>query len=121
VLERSGWRFVRIRGSQFFRDPDAAMKHVFETLFEFGILPEGSLEPAQPAQTTSDLVHRVRRRASEILRQKDEPLEKRKRDKRKRKLRFGKIPPWVHDKNESSCDLDGGVSFCFRTCAGRTE
>lgn len=36
VLERIGWRFARIRGSQFFRDPDAAMKPVFETLSDFG-------------------------------------------------------------------------------------
>jgi hypothetical protein len=74
VLERSGWRFVRIRGSQFFRNPDAAMNDVFETLFELGILPEGNLEPAQPAQTTSDLVERVRTRASELLRHRDEAL-----------------------------------------------
>lgn len=32
VLERVGWRFVRIRGSQFFRDPELAMKPVFERL-----------------------------------------------------------------------------------------
>ncbi|MGI9861921.1 DUF559 domain-containing protein [Moorella naiadis] len=28
ILERLGWRFVRIRGSHFFRDPDGAMQVV---------------------------------------------------------------------------------------------
>jgi len=68
VLERSGgWRFVRIRGSQFFRDQDTAMKHVFETLSELGIPPEGNTDFTEQAATTSNLVDRVRRRASEIL------------------------------------------------------
>jgi very-short-patch-repair endonuclease len=68
VLERVGWRFVRIRGSQFFRDPDSAMKPVFETLSELGIQPEGDAEFSCPP-TPSDLVDRVKRRASEILRE----------------------------------------------------
>jgi very-short-patch-repair endonuclease/DNA polymerase III delta prime subunit len=72
VLERVGWRFVRIRGSQFFRDPDSAMKPVFETLSEFGILPEREVEFPKRASTTSDLVDRVKRRAAEILREMDE-------------------------------------------------
>lgn len=40
ILERLGWRFVRIRGSHFFRNPDAAMKAVFERLRAAGISPE---------------------------------------------------------------------------------
>ena len=68
VLERVGWRFVRIRGSQFFRDPDSAMKPVFETLSELGIQPEGDAE-FSCTPTPSDLVDRVKRRASEILRE----------------------------------------------------
>src|SRR5260370_3095729 len=67
VLERVGWRFVRIRGSQFFRDPDSAMKPVFETLSEIGILPERDEEFSTMAHSTSDLVDRVKRRAAEIL------------------------------------------------------
>ena len=68
VLERVGWRFVRIRGSQFFRDPDSAMKPVFETLSELGIQPEGDAE-FSCSPTPGDLVDRVKRRASEILRE----------------------------------------------------
>ena len=71
VLERVGWRFVRIRGSQFFRNPDSAMKPVFETLSELGIQPEGDAEFSLPP-TPSDLVDRVKRRATEILRELNE-------------------------------------------------
>jgi very-short-patch-repair endonuclease len=70
VLERVGWRFVRIRGSQFFRDPDSAMKPVFETLLELGIQPEGDAEFSLPP-APSDLVDRVKRRATEILHEMD--------------------------------------------------
>lgn len=72
VLERVGWRFERIRGSHFFRDQDAALKPVFETLSEMGILPEGEAEC--PPAPSSDLVDRVKRRSAEILRGMDTPF-----------------------------------------------
>ena len=40
ILERLGWQFERIRGSAFYRDPDGAMKPVFDRLHDLGILPE---------------------------------------------------------------------------------
>jgi hypothetical protein len=40
VLERLGWQFVRIRGSAFYRDGDAAMRPVFDRLVELEIPPE---------------------------------------------------------------------------------
>lgn len=39
VLERLGWQFVRIRGSAFYRDPEAALRRVFDRLRELGIEP----------------------------------------------------------------------------------
>jgi very-short-patch-repair endonuclease/DNA polymerase III delta prime subunit len=56
VLERLGWQFVRIRGSAFYRDPDAALRRVFDRLSELGIEPieegEEAPEVAAPAQST---------------------------------------------------------------------
>ncbi|QSO48881.1 AAA domain-containing protein [Alicyclobacillus mengziensis] len=49
ILERLGWRFVRIRGSQFFRNPDLAMRPVYERLEALGIPPEG-IPPAGMAK-----------------------------------------------------------------------
>jgi hypothetical protein len=66
VLERVGWRFIRIRGSAFYRNPDTAMASVFEKLRQAGIVPLSVDAPCAP-QNESELVERVRRRAAEIL------------------------------------------------------
>ena len=67
-LERLGWRFVRIRGSEYFRDPEAALKPLFKRLTELGIEPVGaSLGATSTTDDTADeLLERVRRRAAEI-------------------------------------------------------
>lgn len=40
-LERSGWQFARVRGSDFYRDPQAAMLPVWSELERLGIQPGG--------------------------------------------------------------------------------
>ena len=70
ILERLGWCFVRIRGSAFFRDPDAAMKPVFARLVELEIPPEGvkkadAMEESQGDSLRASLV----RRAEALLRE----------------------------------------------------
>jgi very-short-patch-repair endonuclease len=63
VLQRLGWEFVRIRGSVFFRDPDAATAPVFIKLDQLGIEPLGeSLASPEP----SKLVERIRRQAETL-------------------------------------------------------
>jgi very-short-patch-repair endonuclease len=47
VLERLGWKFVRIRGSAFYRSPEEAMKPVFERLSELGIPATGQAQQEQ--------------------------------------------------------------------------
>ncbi|MGI5163389.1 AAA domain-containing protein [Spirillospora sp. CA-253888] len=39
ILERLGWRFWRVRGSAFYRDPDTAMSSLWPLLDELGITP----------------------------------------------------------------------------------
>ncbi|MEI9948322.1 MAG: AAA domain-containing protein [Pseudomonadota bacterium] len=70
TLERLGWRFARIRGTEFFRDPDAAMAPVFEALERQGIPPElSSTSCDEPAPGKGgELRERVIRRASELRR-----------------------------------------------------
>jgi very-short-patch-repair endonuclease/DNA polymerase III delta prime subunit len=41
ILERLGWRFVRIRGSQFFRNPNQTMEAVYAKLRSLDIPPVG--------------------------------------------------------------------------------
>lgn len=66
MLERVGWRFARIRGSEFFRNPEAAMKPVFDWLERSGIQPEASSGP-YPLPENDELRERVIRRAAELL------------------------------------------------------
>jgi len=69
VLERMGWIFTRIRGTEFLRNPDRAMKPVFEKLQFLEISPDGTKQKAsREAQTPSDLIERVIRRAEELRR-----------------------------------------------------
>ncbi len=68
VLERLGWTFIRIRGSQFFREPDVVMSSVLNRLFAFGIEPVGNDAQEQSKEQNRELEERVIRRATELRR-----------------------------------------------------
>ena len=68
VLERMGWIFTRIRSSEFLRNPDLAMKPVFEKMKRLEILPAAASPETESAmEASTDLIERVIRRA-EVLR-----------------------------------------------------
>ncbi|MCP8968995.1 AAA domain-containing protein [Ectobacillus ponti] len=51
MLERLGWTFWRVRGRDFYQDPDRAMEGLWRKLEEMGIMPyEEKLPPAEAAQ-----------------------------------------------------------------------
>jgi len=91
ILERLGWQFVRIRGSQFFRNPEAALRHVFQRLEDLGIPPERAEEHVfvEEVLPTDSLKERIVRRAAELRRewaenpQDFQPITSRKRKSRK--------------------------------------
>ena len=58
ILERIGWRFIRIRGSQFFRNPDETMQQVFDELSFYKIYPESISTNIQ--NRTSELFEKVK-------------------------------------------------------------
>jgi very-short-patch-repair endonuclease len=64
VLERMGWIFTRIRGTEFFRHPERAMKPVFEKLQSLEIPPTKTKQ--EPPSASSNLIDRVVRRAEEL-------------------------------------------------------
>jgi very-short-patch-repair endonuclease len=67
VLERMGWIFTRIRATEFFRNPERAMKPVFEKLQLLEISPGGAVSDVAPAKRASaDLIDRVIHRAEEL-------------------------------------------------------
>ena len=66
ALERAGWRFIRIRGSAYFSDPDAEMERVYQKLKQYDIVPENvSIE--DQSQKHNELLDRIKRRAQEYL------------------------------------------------------
>lgn len=67
ILERLGWTFTRLRGTEFFRDEEGAMARVYASLERMGIDPVG-VEP-RGACEPSDLRDRVVRRAEELRRE----------------------------------------------------
>ncbi len=70
MLERLGWRFIRIRSGRFFRDPDATMARVVERLAQLEVEPIGAVESDQPAKPIdTELKERVVRRAEELRRE----------------------------------------------------
>ena len=63
ILERLGWRFVRIRGRVYYRNPDQTMKDVKDSLTNYGIYP--SFEDGKPDKVINNkLVELVKIKAS---------------------------------------------------------
>jgi very-short-patch-repair endonuclease/DNA polymerase III delta prime subunit len=61
VLERLGWRFIRIRGSEFFRDPDCSLIPLYERLERMGIEPLSSTTPPQDTELSKRVIGEARR------------------------------------------------------------
>ena len=67
VLERMGWVFTHIRGTEFLRNPERAMKSVLEKLQSLEISPVDTKKDASKrAQPRADLIERVIGRAEEL-------------------------------------------------------
>jgi very-short-patch-repair endonuclease len=72
ILERAGWRFIRIRGTRFYRDPAPTMDWVFGELQRHGVQPsEVPSDGGAPNASNGDGVRdRLMRRAWEIMRER---------------------------------------------------
>lgn len=69
ILERLGWRFVRIRGSEYFRNPESTMERVRRRMAELGVEPIGA-DPRPSTSAEADVLRdRIVRRAEELRRQ----------------------------------------------------
>jgi very-short-patch-repair endonuclease len=63
ILERLGWSFLRVRASEFFLNPEKAIKPVLARLSELKIRPEGG--NVEAPQNGKDVLERVMHRAAE--------------------------------------------------------
>jgi len=69
ILERLGWRFFRIRGSQFFRNPDKTMEALFAHLRTLDIPPIGMAVGNSINADGQELKERIIRRADVLRRE----------------------------------------------------
>ena len=67
ILERLGWRFIRIRGSEYYRNPDLSIERVIKELDELGIEPEDSQIVAVNSSRDTELLQRIKARAHIII------------------------------------------------------
>lgn len=71
ILERLGWKFIRIRGSEFYRDPEATMNRVYIELENNGINPnfisEGQNDVVNQ-NSRNELLDRIKIRAESFRR-----------------------------------------------------
>ena len=70
TLERLGWKFIRIRASEFFRDPQAGIKKLLARLKTLGIDAIGPATAEETAATDRGkaLKEKVLKRAEQIRR-----------------------------------------------------
>lgn len=67
ILERIGWRFIRIRGSEYYRNPDACIERVVAQLNEAEIYPETSRVAVSSKPQESELLQRVKASCADYL------------------------------------------------------
>jgi very-short-patch-repair endonuclease len=68
ILERAGWRFIRVRGTRFFRDPDATMAWLFREFEKAGIGPaRQAMTHESPDEASGRVRERLVLRAHEIM------------------------------------------------------
>ena len=48
ILERISWRFIRIKGSKYYRNPESIMKLVVSELSNYDVYPGGAIQETEP-------------------------------------------------------------------------
>ena len=72
ILERLGWKFIRIRGSEYFTDPENTLNRVAALLLSYGIEHEDNFTYT-PVNRETKLLQCVKQRAAEIMRGEEPP------------------------------------------------
>jgi len=69
ILERLGWQFIRIRGSEYYRNPDRTIERICSELEQKGIIPENcsAVESVSDSSRSTELLERIKARASDLI------------------------------------------------------
>ena len=71
ILERLGWRFIRIRGSEYYQNPEKTMERVITVLTDAGITPEDVRIHQEMEGRNTELLQRIKQRAYALLQEND--------------------------------------------------
>lgn len=72
ILERIGWKFIRIRGSEFYRNPEKAINEIIEKLSEVDIYPE--IASTKKFDNKLELYERIITEAQDIKKSWENPI-----------------------------------------------
>lgn len=67
ILERIGWQFIRIRGSEYYGDPDATLERIIDELGKHGIEPKKNAGETTESTCSTELLQRTKLCASQIF------------------------------------------------------
>lgn len=76
ILERVGWQFIRIRGSEYYRDPDKTIQRVVTELNKMGIDKQVSKEEIADSTERDKLKATIIKRAAQIMAEWEQNLNK---------------------------------------------
>lgn len=65
ILERLGWRFILLRGSEYYSNPEKAIQRVMDNLNQLGVYPQPRYE-AKNHTSETDILHRVKSKCWQI-------------------------------------------------------
>jgi very-short-patch-repair endonuclease len=72
ILERMGWQFVRLRGGEYYRNKEKAIDRVVSDFNAMGIMPEKWEDRTKSSPRSSELLERIKSRATVILKEWEE-------------------------------------------------
>lgn len=116
ILERLGWRFIRIRGSEFYRDSENTIERVISELTKYGIEPE-EISTAKSDTRETELLKRVKSSAFTIL--NGESAEKPEQDHET--IAAALNPKQIAAENEPSTALNGAQTTLEAVFASNKE
>ncbi len=66
VLERLGWKFIRVRGSRYYKNPEETMNWIYSTLADEGINPSNITDNSCKKDYNEELLTQIKARAKAI-------------------------------------------------------
>ena len=70
ILERLGWRFIRIRGSEYYRGRSETISRLIKELNAYGIMPE-TFDSDKQSIINDELTEKIKERAGQLMQERD--------------------------------------------------